>query len=127
MVGNGSGPFGILGRQFGEAFDEGGEVPGIMVGGVGKSIAWWKRKDAGEGSDVVVFEVFLRFSVLFREGKIEDGILFSVAARRDGDGVSDGMLACPRFKGRWVFRIRGDVDGDEDVHHREGVWQCQCG
>ena len=113
MVGNDSGPFGILRRQFSEAFNKGWEGP-IMVGGVFESMAQQERKDTGEGSNVVVFEVGLQVVDLFREGKIEDGILFSVIARRDSDGVSDGMFAHPRFKGRGVFGIRADVDGEED-------------
>lgn len=33
---------------------------------------------------------------------------------RDDDGFGDGVLARPRFKGRGVFRVGVDLDGDED-------------
>ena len=115
VVFDGSGPFGILGRQFSETFDEGKEVGLVsIVQCAGKAMARWKREDAGKGSDVVVFEDFRQVGNQVREGKIEAEVLFGVVVRREGDGVSDGMLAHPRFKGRGVFRIGADFDGNKD-------------
>ena len=62
LILDGNGPFGILGGQFVEAFNEGREPHlGGVVQGVGKAMARWKRKNAGEGSHEVVFDDCLRF------------------------------------------------------------------
>ena len=96
-------------------FDE-GKPPqlGGIVQGARKAMARWKREDAGEGSNVVVFEDCRWVGNQVGEGKIEAEVLFSVVVRGEGDGVNDGMLAHPGFKGRGVFGIGADFDGDKD-------------
>ena len=62
----------------------------------------------------MVFEGGIRVGDGIREGKSVDDVILIIIVGRDSNGMSDGVLAGPRFKGRGFLRIGVDMDEDVD-------------